>query len=178
MKCLSALLCVLTAGSAASAQAIKMDPVRARPLVSLGSITLQASPATINFNLVSGGVAAASSPLTVTTSGLSLGLLSTVKLYAYFGSTNALISSNGDTIPVSAISAKCPTGLLNAFTAFTQTTPLSGASGLQIIQDTNLLDLLGSGRTDMVSLQIDLTSQPQQPAGNYGGTLVLQAQAF
>jgi hypothetical protein len=179
MKILCSLLYAFLAASLANAQAIKLNTVRAKPQLTLGSISLSASPATVTFNLVSGGTASASSAINITSSGSSLGLFSTMSLYAYFASSNALVSPAGDAIPASAIYAKCTTGLLSAFTAFTQTTPLSGASGLLVVQDTSLLDLLiGGGRTDALSLQINLTGQPQLPAGTYSGTLVLQAQAF
>lgn len=162
----------------ASAQTVKLDPIRVRPQLTLGSISLSATPATVTFNLVSGGIASASSPISITSSGSALGLLSTMRLYAYFSSTNALVSSAGDAITTSSIQGKFPTGLIGSLTAFTQTTPLSGPSGLLLLEDINLLDLLLGGRTDSLTMQIDLTNQPQLPAGTYSGTLVLQAQAF
>ena len=82
---------------------------------------------------------------------------------------------------------RCPTGSPTAFTAFTQNTPFSAATGLLVYRTGNLVALgsgrtdnlvaLGSGRTDSLFLMVDLSASPQLPAGSYRGTLVLQAQA-
>ena len=174
-------LVLLVGSKAAAGQALKVGRPRPRPdLFVFVSLTVTASPTAVSFNLVHGGVATASGPVAVTTSYfLGASLVGTLNLYAYFSSaSNALIGgSPSASIPSSDVYGQVSTGLPTSYTAFTQTTPYSGASGLQIYHVTSIISLSGS-RTDNLNLQIDLGATPQLPAATYTGTITLEAQSF
>jgi len=182
---LISLALVLPVASTGQAMKVQQRNISVRPDVVclLCTLTVTATPNTVNFNLVSNGVANGSSPVTITTtmSGLA-SLLGTINLYGYFTTpTAALVGqvSAADKIPSSAVFGQDPNGLLTSWTAFTQTTPLGGAGGLAIYSHTYLISvLLPVTHTDVLSLRIDLTSLPQLPADTYTGTLTLQAQEF
>jgi hypothetical protein len=116
--------------------------------------------------------------VTVTTAWNVVGILTTMNLYGYFtSSTSALTDgrSTPDLIPSSAVFGKVSTGVPTSYTAFTQTAPFGGAgAGLELLNATAFLSLDGS-RTDVLDLEINLSSLPKLPAGNYTGTLTLQA---
>ena len=156
----------------ASGQAVRLHP----RLLLTGTLGVTATPSTVNFALVKGGVATGSSGITIVTSA-AIGLAATISLYAYFTTTSALNDGNGATIPSSHVLGQCSTGSPTGFTAFSQTGPFATGSSLQIYSQAFLLVLFGS-RSDVLNLQIDLTSLPQQPAGTYTGTLVLQMQGM
>ena len=143
----------------------------------LGTITVSATPGTISFTLAAGAQAQGSAPVAIYTAGQNLSGLSSVSLYAYFASTNALTDTAGDTLPNTALFGKDSSGTPTSYTAFTQSTPYSGSTGLLVYTTRDLVSLL-SGRTDNLYLMIDLSSSPQLPAGTYNGTLFLEAQAF
>ncbi len=144
-------------------------------------LTVSATPSSVNFALVSGGVAAGSASVAITTSCvLSLGLPTQFSLYGYFASASAALSGGSPVayIPSSSVLGKVPTGSPTSFTAFTQT-GVFGAAGGSLLLWTSTLDLcLLSSRTDNLSLEIDLSSVPQLPAATYTGTLFLEAQAM
>ena len=177
--CRSLSLILLLTGciTAAHAQVVRIGPkVAPRPLAGVtlgGTATVSASPGSTTFRpLVQGGISAATSPIVLTTKISGLSLVTTVSLYGYFSSTAALSDSRGDSIPTSAILGQCATGSPTAFTAFTSTDTkgLGAGSALLIWQTSNLLGL-GSGRTDSLSLEINLSKVPQTPAGTYTGTV-------
>lgn len=161
------------------AQAIRLNrPTGVRPMFSGGTISVVATPSQVSLDLIGGGAASASSGITITTTGSGLSLLSGASLYGYFTSTSALVDTHGDMIPSSDVLGLCLTGSPTTYSAFSQTSPFAGtASSLLIWHTANLLALT-SGRTDVLQLKVDLTSAPQQPAGTYTGTLVLQIQAL
>ena len=163
-----------------SAQVVRLNSARiVRPDVSSGSMSMTATPAIVNFTLAPGSTALGSSPVTITTNVSGLTLLGTFSIYGYFATTNALTTTGGDKIPVSAVLGRCPTGTPTTFTAFTQTSPFSAGSSLLIFQSSSLAGLvIGGNLTETLYLEINLSGLPQQPAGNYSGTLILQAQAF
>jgi hypothetical protein len=162
----------------APAQVVRINrPVGPRPMISAGSISVIATPAAVSFNLVSGGAASGSSGISITTQESGISLLSMMSLYGYFASASALADTSGDTIPSSDIFGQCATGTPTAYTAFTQTGPFASGSSLLIWQSNNLV-ALAAGRTDVLSLKINLSTTPQLPAGSYSGTLFLQVQAF
>ena len=176
------LLCVLLglAHMRLPAQAVRVGSRGARPqLTLLDTITVTASPASVSFALVSRGTATGSSPIAVTSNWSGNSLLGSLDLYGYFASASPALSGGTPvaSIPSSDVFGQCPTGIPTTFTAFTQTTPFSGAAGLHIYSNSSILSL-GGGRTDSLNLMINLTSLPQQPAATYIGVLVLQAQAF
>ncbi len=178
---LLAFLAMCPESKPAAAQAVRVRLPRPAPQLFLFlSLTVTASPTAVTFALVHGGPATASSAVAVTTSYLlGASLMGTLNLYAYFSSaTNALTGGTPiSSIPSSAVFGMVPTGLPTSFTAFTQTTPYSGASGLQLYNLTTLVSLSGS-RTDNLNLKIDLTSLPQLPAATYSGMITLEAQSF
>jgi hypothetical protein len=174
MKLLPSAMLLLCIHTAVHAQTIRLTPARPQ-LLSL--ITLSATPASVSITLTPHGSALATSPISIQ-SYMVIGVLSTVKLYAYFPTTSALTSASGDSIPSSAVYGQCSTGTPTSFTAFTQTSPYAAGSSLAIYEMDNVLAALGYSRTDTLSLKIDLSGLPQQPAGSYSGTLILEAQAF
>ena len=153
--------------------------VRARPLYSIpGTLTVSATPASINFTLVNGGVATGSMPISIT-SGYLLSLGATVQLWAYFSTASALTESAGPgIIPVANMWGQCSTGLPTSYTAFTQTSPFSGATALEIYSQAAGIGLLVS-RTDVLNMKVDLSTViATLPADTYTGTLLLEAYAF
>jgi hypothetical protein len=167
----------------APAQAIKVPRPRPRPKPALfifTSLTVTASPAAVTFTLVHGGTATGSSAIAVTvTWANALSLNGQLYVYGYFASAaNALTGGTpSSSIPSSDVYGKVPTGFPTSYTAFTQTTPYTGASGLELYEVTSLPSNSGS-RSDNLSLQIDLAATPQLPAAVYTGTLYLEAQSF
>ena len=98
--------------------------------------------------------------------------MSSVSLYGYFSSTTALTNVSGASIPSSAVFGQCTTGSPTTFTAFTasDSNGMGAGSSLLIWRTTNLVSL-GAGRTDTLSLEINLQGVPQTPAGTYTGTV-------
>lgn len=108
-------------------------------------------------------------------------LICTVNVYAYFANANAALSGGAPivNIPSSEVLGQVPTGIPTAFTPFTQSSPLGGAgASLQLFQQTVFLLTFGNSRTDALNLEIDLSRQPNLPAGTYTGTLYIQAQSL
>ncbi len=165
-----------------SAQAIRIRSFRPRPQLTVGDVlTVSASPSAVNVTLVPGGTAAASSSITITTSETGLSLNSSVTLYAYFTTASTALSGGSPVsyIPSSAVYGRCPTGTPTTYTSFTSTGPFGGAgASLQIYNLTGGLLSLGFSRSDVLSLEINLSSLPQQPAAAYTGSMFLEAQAF
>ncbi|WP_260739664.1 hypothetical protein [Tunturiibacter lichenicola] len=165
----------------AQAQVLSVGTHRPAPRgIILGSITVTAMPATINFNLVPSGVAPGSNPIAVTTSWSGLALVSTLNEYAFFGSSATALSSSAPitSIPSSCVSGQVPTGLPTTFTPFTQTSPFGTGSSLQLFTISSILSLGDASRTDNLSLSINLSSLPQLPAATYTGVLFIVAQAM
>jgi hypothetical protein len=162
----------------ARAQVVRLSRQNAaRPrLGGLGSLFISATPPVVTFNLSAGSTAFGSAGITISSLGQSLSV-GTVSLYAYFSSNAALSDGVGDAIPSSAVFGLCATGTPTSYTAMTQAGPFSTNSSLLVWRSTDLLQLQ-AGRTDVLQLQINLTQLPQLPAGNYSGTLLLQAQAL
>jgi hypothetical protein len=169
---------------AASAQAIRVGRSQTiLPANSVGSLSVSASPSAVNFHLVSGGVATASSAINVTTTwGGNICLFTcTVNLYGYFSSSTSALSGGSPVvdIPTSEVLGQVPTGSPTTFTAFTESNPLGGAgASLLLFQQSFVLYTGGGSRTDALNLEINLANQPQLPAGTYSGTLFIQAQSL
>jgi len=139
------------------------------------SLTVTASPATVNFTLVPNGTANGSAPVSITTTWALARTRTSVKLYAYFSSTNALTDGSGDNIPAANV-----TGAVNSGTAqpFTGTTAFSNF-GLTVFSQT-----IGAAGTfnsshgpDTIALTIN-TAALALPAATYTGVLNIQAQAI
>ena len=169
------LLCFRTAQ--AVAQAVRVRQGGARPEAILGgSVTVTAAPAFVSFRLISKGVAASSSGVGVTTTWTGLRRLCKLNLYGYFPGADAALSGGSPpvNIPTSAVLGQVPTGSPSAYTPFTQSNPIDGASLLLYCE---LFMIGGNGfRADTLNLEINLEGLPQLPAGTYTGTLYLQAQ--
>ncbi|SFS16149.1 hypothetical protein SAMN05421771_2857 [Granulicella pectinivorans] len=180
-----AVLCfsLFLAPLAISQAPIRVAGLRPRPQLTVGdTITLSATPSTVSFALIPGGVTSGSAPVSITTSWAGISLLSNLYLYASLGSSTAALSGGSPVvynIPSSHVYGSDPSGgIVNSMTAFTGTNPANGSTAsLTLYQLNTFLSLYGS-HTDTLSLQIDLTSQPQLPAATYTGTLTLTAQAF
>jgi hypothetical protein len=146
------------------------------------SLTVAATPSTVAIPLVSGGTAAGTSPVAITTTWVLNASRSTVTLVGYFSSATAALTNGATTpvnIPASEVLGQVTTGTPTSFTAFTQTAPL-GAAGAGLTLFTQGLSGTNrtANRTDNLNLEINLASQPQLPAGTYTGTLNIQAQAL
>jgi hypothetical protein len=139
------------------------------------SVTIAAGPGTVNFTLVPNGPAAGSAPVTVTTSWALLKTRTSVKLYGYFASANALNDGAGDNIPNTSVKASVNGG---ALTAFNTGTPYGGNFGMTFFnQAITAANANSSHGPDSIALTIDTTGLAL-PAGTYTGTLIIEAQAL
>ena len=164
-----------------AAQVIRINSLRPRPQLTLGdTLSVSATPSTVNVTLVAGATAVASSPITINTTSTGISLFSSISLYAYFATAAMALSGSTPVthIPSSAVFGKCPTGSPTTYTSFTSTGPFGGAgASLQVYSSSSGLSL-GLSRNDVLSLEINLSSIPQLPAAAYTGSIFLQAQAF
>jgi hypothetical protein len=167
-------------------QTVRITPRRSsgpvgNPLLTLGQIGVTATPTMVSFNLVSKGTAVGSPAVSITTSW-DLSVLTTIKLYGYFATASAALSGGGTPtsyIPSSSVLGLVTTGNPTTYTQFSQTGPFGAAGGsLLLVTQSVVLGILNSSRTDSLSLEINLSGQPQLPAGSYTGTLTLEAQAL
>ncbi len=145
------------------------------------TITVAATPSTVNFTLVAGGTATGSAPVAVTTTWVLASGRANVVLDAYFASSTAALSGGTPTvnIPSSEVSGQVTTGTPTSFTAFTQTAALGTAgAGLTLFTQALTSSNRASTRTDNLNLEINLASQAQLPAATYTGTVTIQAQAL
>jgi hypothetical protein len=179
MRKIGFMLCILLyfRTAEAAAQAVRVGQGVAKPADTFGgSVTVTAAPAFVSFRLVSKGVATSSAGVGVTTTWTGLSRLCKLNLYGYFSSAGAALTSGSPAvnIPTSAVLGKVPTGSPSAYTPFTQSNPIGGASLLLYCE---LFMAGGNGfRADTLNLEINLEGLPQLPAGTYTGTLYLQAQ--
>jgi hypothetical protein len=173
------MLCLLVIGQRTGQAQVVSNPgnVALNALVQ-DSLAVTVSAPNVNFSLVPGtGPTAGAPAVTVTTTWkLHPGGSPTLSLYGFFSSSTAALSNGPNTIPSANVLAGINGG---APAAFTQTGPFgAGGASLQIYS------LLITGinkngtRSDTLDLYINLTSQPNLPAGTYTGILSLQAQAF
>jgi len=151
------------------------------PLAESLTVTLTGAT-TVNFALVAGGIAPGSTTVPIQTKWVLKPARTTVTLLGYFATTNALTDPGPPVANIlsSNVFGLVPTGSPVVMTAFTQ----NGVGGIGTVgASLQLFSELITGlnknktRTDTLSLQIDLTTAPQQPAGNYTGTLLIQAVA-
>ncbi len=136
----------------------------------------------VNFTLVPGGVAPGDSSVAIQTSWVLRPNRGSVTLVGYFDTANALTDLGPPVanIDVANVFGRVATGTPTSFAAFTQTVPGIGTAGasLELFNETILGNNKTKTRTDNLDLQIDLTTVPQQPAGDYTGTLRIQAVAI
>ena len=179
MRKIGFMLCLLLyfRTAEAAAQAVRVGQGVAKPAAVLGgSVTVTATPASVSFHLISKGVATSSAGVGVTTTWTGLSRLCKLNLYGYFSSAGAALTngSPATNIPTSAVLGQVPTGFPKAYTPFTQSNPIGGAS-LLLYCELFMMGANGS-RADTLNLEINLEDLPQLPAGTYTGTLYLQAQ--
>lgn len=146
------------------------------------SLTVAATPSAVAIPLVSGGTAAGTSPVAITTTWVLSAGRTAVTLVGYFASATVALTDGAatpDNIPASEVLGQVTTGSPTSFTAFTQTAPV-GTAGAALTLFTQGLSGANrtANRTDNLNLEINLASQPQLPAGSYTGTLNIQAQAL
>jgi hypothetical protein len=143
------------------------------------TLTVSASPTAVTFALVAGGTASGSAPVAITTTWTLAASRANVILDAYFASATAALTNGSVNIPTSEVFGTVPTGTPTTATAFTQTAAL-GPSGAGLTLFTQALSSSNRSatRTDSLTLQINLTAQPQLPASTYTGTLSIEAQAL
>ncbi len=146
----------------------------------LESLTVTLTGATsVNFALVAGGIAPGSTAVPIQTQWVLKANKTTVILLGYFATANAL--TDGGAPPAYILSSNV-FGMVSplVMTAFTQLgvggIGTAGAS-LQLFSEVIGASNKNKTRIDTLNLQIDLTTVPQQPAGNYTGTLLIQAVA-
>jgi len=171
---LGAAALVLTMSQASHAQLNSNNATVNLNAVLGESLTVAAGPATVNFALAANGPANGSAPVSITTSWALAKTRTTVKLYAYFSSANALNDGAGDNIPTSKV-----TGSVNGAAAapFTSATPF-GANGMTVFSVTLGAATFNSTHgPDTIALTIDTTGLGL-PAATYTGVLNIQAQAI
>jgi hypothetical protein len=138
------------------------------------SITVNASPATVNFTLVPNGVAGGSSNVTVVTSWALKTTRKSVNVYAYFSSATALTDGAGDNIPNTSVSGSIDGG---AAAAFSTVTPFTNFGLAPVFTQTvGAATTFNNTHTDTIALSIS-TVGLNLPAATYTGTLNIQAQA-
>ncbi len=180
-------IALLLPGSFAAAQAIRVARPAAviAPELEVKSLSITVSSSTVSFTLVSGGTAVGTPALSIKTTWGSGSCTTkktcTISLYGYFSSATAALSGGTPVvdIPTSEVLGEMTTGLPTTYTAFTQTGTFGGAgASLELFTDVMTAKTTGGSRTDPLSLEINLASQPQLPAGTYTGTLSLIAESF
>jgi hypothetical protein len=115
-----------------------------------------------------------SNGVTVTTTWLLGPRCTFVRLYGYFSGLNALTGAQGNNIPASNFQIKTGEG---DWQPVNEHIPGYGVSALEL-QSEPVTDVNSNGSmSSPLSFNIDLTSLEQLPAGDYTGSLILQAEA-
>ena len=176
------LMLVLLAGQPVFAQLNSNSPAVTLNAALAESLSVSASPASVNVNLVPGGIALGSTPVTITTSWVLASSRAAVTLIGSFGSASVALAGNSIPevdIPTSAVYGLMSTGLPTVFTAFTVNTPLGVVNaGLPLFTQVLTSGTRNSSRTDNLTLEINLILIPQLPSATFTGSLLLQAQAL
>jgi hypothetical protein len=145
------------------------------------SITVSIDNATVTWNTTHNNALKPGQPsnpgsngITVTTTWLLGPRTSSIYLYAYFTGLNALTGSGGNNIPASNFQISTNAGPMQPVS---ERIPGYGLSALEL-QHEPVTDINSNGdMTSALSFNIDLTNLQQLPAGDYTGSLVLQAEA-
>lgn len=179
---------LLLPGSFAAAQAIHVARPTAviTPDLAVKSLSITVSPSSVSFQLQAGKTAVGNTTLNITTTwggvtNCKITKICTINLYGYFSSATAALSGGSPVvqIPTSEVLGEMTTGLPTTYTAFTQSGPFGGSGASLELYSTQMTAMTkGGSRTDPLSLEINLASQPQLPAGTYTGTLLLIAESF
>jgi hypothetical protein len=139
------------------------------------SLTVSAGPATVNFALIPNGSAAGSAPVSITTTWALAKTRTSVKLYAYFATTNALTDGAGDNIPAANVTGSVNGGAAAAFTGATPYTAFGMTVFTQAIGAAGTFN--SSHGPDTIGLTINTTGL-NLPAATYTGVLNIEAQAI
>ncbi len=139
------------------------------------SISITAGAAVTFSGIVAGTSVPGNVVPAFTTTWILDGSRTSVKVYAYFSSSNALVGSGSmaDVIPASALSGT-PTGGMG--TAFTGTVPFGGSNGLLVSTTAISSANLSSSKSDTVALTLNVPTAGFA-SDTYTGTLNIQAQA-
>ena len=178
------LLCTASLGLAGSASAqVNSNTATVALTATLGeTLTVSATPGTVNFTLISGAAATGSAPIVISTNWVLRSNRSAVNMYAWFATPAAALTdglATPNNIPSSEVYGQVTTGTPTSYTAFAQSNALGTASGGLALFSQAITSANRTGsRSDNLGLKIDLTSQPQLPAGSYSGTVTLQAQSL
>jgi hypothetical protein len=139
------------------------------------SLTVSASPATVNFTLAASGTSNGSAPVAITTTWALAKARTSMKVFAYFTSANALTDGAGDNIPTANVLGNVNT---TSYAPFTGGAGPFGANSIQVFSQTvGSVGTYNSSHSDSVALQINTTGLAL-PAATYTGTLNIQAQAL
>jgi hypothetical protein len=139
------------------------------------SLTVAASPATVNFTLVPNGTANGNSNVTVTTSWALGKTRTSMKVYAFFSSAVGLTDGAGDNIPTSNVLGSINAGAYAPFTGGTG--PFGVNSQVVFTQAVGAAGTFNASHVDTIGLQIN-TAGLALPAATYTGVLNIQAQAL
>ena len=176
-----ALLLFLTASSGAFGQSLNSNsPTVVLTATLPETLTVAATPTVASFTLVPGGTSNANT-IAITTSAVLAGSRTSLILVGYFSSAAAALSTTApvSSIPSSDVYGLVSTGTPTVYTPFTQSDALGTAgAGLLLFSQTITSSNDVQTRTDNLSLEINLASSPQLPAGTYTGILTLQAQVM
>jgi len=166
-------------------------PANALVLSGISNVTLQAtavsglsvgitSGTSMNFTLFNGALANGSTAAAITTTwSLNPGKTGTVRLYGYFTTPAAALSGTTYNIASTYVEGRLLTGLPTTYTPFTQTNPVGPANGSLLLFSETITGVnKNKTRVDNLDLRINLTTSPVVPAGNYTGTLHIQARAL
>ena len=138
------------------------------------SLTVTASPGTVNFTLVPSGPVNGSAPVAIQTQWALAAGRTNVSLYAYFASATALTDGVGDNIPTSSVFGSVNGGAYGAFT----NVDVFSANGITVFsQAVGGAGTFNVTRNDTVGLRIDTTGL-SLPANTYTGVLNVRAQAI
>ena len=136
------------------------------------SLTVVASPGTVNFTLAPNGPINGSAPVAIQTQWALATGRTNVSLYVYFATATAL-TDGVDNIPTTAVAGSVNGG---AFAAITAASPFS-ANSEQVFSQALTPATLNATRNDTVTLRIDTTGLGL-PAATYTGVLNVRAQAI
>src|SRR3989454_6158734 len=135
------------------------------------SLTVTASPGTVNFALATSGPAIGSSPIAITTAWALGSGRTSVNLVAYFTTASALTDGAGHNIPPGNVSGSVNGGAFNPF--FT----IGPFSVLRVFSQAVSAGSFNTSRNYSLNLKID-TSGLGLPVGTYTGVLNIQALAL
>lgn len=168
---------------APSAKSQLLSPLRNVTLNATTVTTLSiaiTSGTSMNFTLLQGAIANGSAAAAITSSwNVNPGKTGTIALYGYFNTPSAALTGSVGDIASTYVEGRVTTGTPVTYTAFTQTNPVGPAGGSLLLFSETITGVNKSKtRTDNLNLRINLTTSPPLAAGDYVGTLRIQARAL